>query len=326
MKAVILVVAVLAGSAAAETKVMILQSEGRTDATTRKKVDAALIKLAKTTPDTIVPGEITYSDATAMVGCKPNEASCNDEVLATLAVDEIVFAQVNPKPGGIEVAVKRVGKSGASKDATTVVTADKLDNLDAIATVFGKQAPAPVGPTQPTKPVGPTQPTNPPTNPTVIGPTQPTNPETPPVEPKVVEPVKPVDTKPETKPLPSGPIDQPEEHWYNRRKVVLGGMAGGGGMVLLGIILWGTAASDQSDIDSFKVRSRDDLQRLKDLESSADAKAGWGNFFFLGGLAVAGVSTYFYIKQRRAHQTTTAVVPTLFDHGAGITFSFGGGR
>jgi hypothetical protein len=319
--AIVVAFAVLAGTAAAETKVMILQSEGRTDGATRKKVDAALIKMAKTGSDTVLPGEITYSDATAMVGCKPGEAACNDEVLATLAVDEIVYAQVNPKPGGVEVVVKRVGKSGASKEATTVVAADKVDNLDAVGTVFGKQAPTPTGPPKPTGP------TPPPTNPTVIGPNPPTNPETPqpdkPVEPpKPVEPVKPVDSKPAP-----GPIDQPEGHWYDRRKVVLGGMATGGGMVLLGIILWGTAASDQSDIDSFKVRNRDDLQRLKDLESSADAKAGWGNFFFLGGLAVAGVSTYFYIRQRRAHHaTTTAIVPTVFDHGAGVTFSFGGLR
>lgn len=310
-----------AGLAAAETKIMVLQSEGRTDANTRKKVDAAIIKLAKTGPDPVTPSEITYTDAAAMVGCKPEDASCKDEVLGTLAVDEIIITTITPKPGGLEVNVKRVAKGGATRDATTVVPADKPDKLDAIAPLFGGKAVATTTPPPPTEP------------PPVIGPTPPPTTPPPVTEPKPQDKLpelKPEDKKPITdpvKPLPEPVGSTDDRRVRNRRRLVIGGMAGGGGLVLLGFILWGSASSVQGDIDNFQVRSASDLVELRALEDKGDSRARWGNLFFVSGLVAAGVSTYFYVKQRRAAKaTTTALVPTVFDHGAGLTLSFGGSR
>ena len=46
----------------------------------------------------------------------------------------------------------------------------------------------------------------------------------------------------------------------------------------------------------------------------------------LPSVAIAAVSTYFYIRDRHAdHRSQQArIAPVVFDHGAGLTLSFGG--
>src|SRR5687768_15636461 len=158
-------------------KLLVLQSEGRADAKTRASVDAAIVKLAKSGGDQVTAGEINYSDAAALVGCNPTETACRDEVIASLAVDEIVITTVTPKPGGFEVAVRRASK-GTAKDASATVTANKIELTGAVGALFGVK---PVGPTPPvtdppkTDPtIGPTPPkTDPPKTDPVVGPTPP---------------------------------------------------------------------------------------------------------------------------------------------------------
>jgi len=96
-------------------------------------------------------------------------------------------------------------------------------------------------------------------------------------------------------------------------------------MVVLSFIFWGAASSTQGDIDNKVVRNQQDLADLRALEDKGDSRARWGNFFFVGGLVATGVSTYFFIRERRAEKARTArLTPTVFDHGAGVSLTFGG--
>jgi hypothetical protein len=63
--------------------------------------------------------------------------------------------------------------------------------------------------------------------------------------------------------------------------------------------------------------------RIEELEREGDGFANAGNAMFLVGIALAGVSTYYFIKKgRRSH--TMALHPAVFDHGAGLAFTLGG--
>jgi hypothetical protein len=340
-----LVIALLvcsAGTAVADgRKVMVLPADGRADSKIKQKVDAAVLKLAKTMPDTVTPGDVSYSDLAAAMGCKGEENSCRDEVLATLAVDEIVISTVNPKPGGFEVVTRRATKAGNSKDAVIMVTSDAPDKVDAIAPLFvgkattasaGTPAKPPATPTTPTPPTTPTitttpPPTTPTTPTTTTTPaistttTTPTEPlattDTPPVEPPKTEPAP-------VKPVPAPVVEPHDDNRGSRRRLYIAGMAGGGAMLIVGLVLWGQADSIQSDIDKAPTKTKADLARLVDLEASGDRYATWGNVFAIGGFVLAGVSTYYFIKHRHSGSSTSAhLVPAVFDHGAGVALSFG---
>jgi hypothetical protein len=244
-------------------------------------------------------------------------------VINTLAVDELVIVSVNPKPPGFEVSVRRAGKGGAIHDASTVITADKPDRVEALGPLFGLKAPVTVEP-PPNKP--PTVEPPPVTRPPVTEPPI-TNP---PIDTRPPDDGKPVDITPPIKPEPTGKPEpmQSDKRPKDRKRLYIAGMAGGGGAAFLGIILWTAASATQGQIDDVKVKTKADLQHLKDLEGRGDSLSNWGNVFFLGGLAVAGVSTYFYVKYRRnKHETRSALItPTVFDHGGGLTLTFGGTR
>ncbi|HEX4422460.1 MAG TPA: hypothetical protein VH165_31315 [Kofleriaceae bacterium] len=304
--AMLATLAVASPAAAEPHKLLVLQSEGRVDAATRAKIDAAIVKLASASEPQTAAGELNFSDAATAVGCKPDTASCKDEVLGMLSVDEIVITTVTPKPGGLEVAVRRFAKGGASHDATvTLPTGTPPDKLDGIAPLFGGAAPAPAT-------GGGAISTGPTTSPTGEPPVIPA--------PNTVPAPAP---SPVVQPLPAPPPGQPPPGSHHRLEVA--GMWGGGGLLVLGVILWGAASGVQSDINNAPVATKQNLMDLKDLESKGDADAGLGNVFVITGLVVGGVATYFYIRDRRAASTATArLTPAVFDHGAGLVFTIGG--
>lgn len=277
---------------------LVLKSEGSADGKVRAQIDKALVKIAQDNVEGVSPGDMSFGDAAAAVGCSPDAASCAGDVMATLSVDEIISAKVTRKPGGLEVVVRRAQKGGVPKEATAKIT-DAQDALFApqLALLFNKEAPKPVEPPPVTPPVSETQPTPPPE----------------------VTPPPPVEQQPQ--PLP--PLPPPVEDQQHTR-LELAGMIGGGGLVLLGIIMWGQAAGTQSDIDAAPTRTVTDLQHIQDLEKQGDGQAGLGNLLFIGGLALAGVSTFFYIRDRRSHKDPIALTPALFPHGAGIALTIGG--
>jgi hypothetical protein len=280
--------------AAAEShKLLVLQSEGRADAATRAKIDAAILKLAFGSEPQAAAGELNFSDAATAVGCKPETSLCKDEVLAMLSVDEIVITTVTPKPGGLEVAVHRFAKGGATREATMVVaTGTPPDKLDGIAPLFGAR---------PTT----ERPTGEPPAPTSI--TQ--------------EPLpSPIETSAE--PASSQLIESQNPQ---RHRLELAGMIGGATMVTLGLLLWSAANGVQNDIDKAPTNTRQDLLNLKDLESKGDGFAVVGNVLVATGVVVGGLGTTFFLLDRRAASATSArLTPTVFDHGAGVVLTLGG--
>jgi hypothetical protein len=322
--------AMLGGPAAADPKVQVLQADGRADAKVRARVDAGILALARSGGEQVIPGDITFTEAAAAVGCKADAAACKDEVLGMLSVDEIVITTVTPKPGGFEVAVRRVGKGGAAREAISFVAYDRLDKLEAIAPLFSaKPAPAPPAPAPPPAgatpvPFGP-RPAPPPPPPPSNAVT--TTPQRPPSE---VAPVPPSDVAPPPSPVsrrvdPSSPFsDRADDRPRPRRRLQAVGMATGGTLLTVGLVLWASAASVQSEIDAAPVGTKTQLRDLQALEDKGDAYAGLGNLFVVGGLVVGGISTYYFVKAGRRRATSARLVPVVWDRGGGIAFAIGG--
>lgn len=330
-------------ASAAPRHVLVLRAEGNADAPTRANVDQQITKLAKTLDGNIEVGEITFADASAAVGCSGSEAQCRDDVLGMMGVDELVATTVSTMPSGdIRVIVHRIPKGAATKDAqATVPRGGSVDDKIAaeIGPMFGVKVkpaatppPASKTPTPPpvvvsstTVPPASTTPTATPTGAFGNDPVVPatgTAPSVPP--PNSAAPVRTaqVDQNPNTvtgAPNSAVPLDQP------RSNRAVTGMAIGGGLIVVSIILWAEAGSVQSDINNAPTRTPADFQNLKDLEAKGDAYSGLGNLTFLGGLVVGGISGYFFYKDRKAASSAQArITPTLVDHGVGLAFTYGG--
>ena len=313
---------------------LVLKSDGNANADSKSKVDAEVLKLARSIGGNVEAGEISYTDATAAVGCAPTEYSCKDQVLATLGVDEIVVTTVTNAPGGeLKVTVRRIAKTGMPKEQSTQIAAGAAADakLDAdIGPLFGVAAPpapattAAVGPStggalgaaMGGAPPPPTTTTTTTTSPTTATDASTTN--TTPPRPVTTAQVDTVTAAPNGQIAPEGHADH--------RRLELTGMAVGGGLVVLSFVMWAEAGSTQSDIDNAPVKTATDLANLKDLESQGDAYAGLGDLMFVGGLGVAAVSTYFWWRDRRAdHAQQARLAPAELELGAGVTLSFGGG-
>jgi hypothetical protein len=81
----------------------------------------------------------------------------------------------------------------------------------------------------------------------------------------------------------------------------------------------------QGDIDKAPTTTKEDIAGLRDLESRGDTYATLGNLFTVTGLVVGGISTYLFIRDRRARPTSSArLTPAVLDHGAGLVLTFGG--
>lgn len=315
-------------------KILVLQSEGKADGAVRAKVDGAVLRLAKGLSQAEVsPGDTTLSDAAAAVGCKPDTAACRDEIMGMLGVDELVYTTLTPKPGGTEVEVHRSIKGGSTTDAKQVVSGAQADKLDNIAVLFGGAKPATTLQPPGTRPDIAPKPDVPPKPDPVV--TADPGPRPDPIAadpkataPKTAEPVTTADATPpvvgtQPTPTPAGPQDIGPSR--SRQRLVLAGMIGGGALVLIGFMCWGSASDIQSQIDEAPTQTKPQLDALADLEARGDSYAAWGNVLFLSGVVLGGVSTYFFIKDRRArrHATTARITPTIFDHGAGIALTFG---
>ena len=326
---------VIGGTAGADPHhVLVLRADGNADAATRTKVDAQVLKLAKSIEGNVEAGEISFTDAATAVGCSGNEAQCRDDVLSTMGVDEVVSINVTAMPSGdTRILVHRIPKGSPIRDAqTTVPSGQPVDAKIAadIGPIFGVFAAAPPPSTKPTPPLTPTTPPAkpvppppppPPSSGTTGSGSAPLPPFGDPTHAPAPTRTAQADSTNNVTAAPNGQVTTPEGH--SNRPVV--GMAIGGGMVLLAIIMWGEAASTQNDINAAPTRSPTDFRNLQDLESTGDTYATLGNLFFVGGIAVAGVSGYFFWKDRRSHSSSQArLAPTMFDHGAGIALTFGG--
>ncbi len=306
-------VTLVASIASAEPRhVLVLRSDGNADAVTHAKVDAELLKLARNLEGTVEAGEIDLADATAAVGCNPSDATCRDEVMATMSVDELVAATVTASAGGeIDVSVRRLIKGSPTRDAALAVPAGqpleaRIDKV--IGPLFGIAATtvAP-GDTQPTTPIAPTTPT---TTPTPVGPATPTGDGQPP-------PLTGLQPTP----------DDDDAAYNHRRHVEIGVIAAGGSVSLIGLLFWAAASGTDSDIRNAPTKTPADFKNLTDLENKGDGEATIGNIFVVSGFVAAAIGGYFFWRDHRDHDARHAsITPVLFDHGGGIAVTIGGQR
>ena len=290
-------------------RVLVLRSEGAAvDADTRTRVDAAVLALARRgAGGDVTQGDITYGDAATMVGCSGDLAACKDLVLDTLAVDEIITVSLGPPVmGEMMLTVRRAGRTGAPVEAKGMVTVlDPTARLPAVAgALFGVAAP-----TAPTAPVEPTPPLAAP-----FGEPAPT---------PVPEPAPAPVAEPATVTAAPDQTITAIDARPTRSRVPAAGIGVGGGLFVVGLFLWSKAGDTQDQIDRAPTATRADLERLAALERDADGYATIGNITAIGGLALAGVSGYFWWRQRRQARTAR-IVPAVFDGGAGITLVIGG--
>lgn len=249
-----------------------------------------------------------------------------------LAVDELVYASLAPKPGGVEVTVYRVSRGATRTAKTFIATGASADDLGAVSSLFARTrtAPTPRAPAPtPTPPASASLAATASTTGSAAATTEPAATTTEPSPeltslPPATEPAAPVvATAP--LPAPTQPIDLGPSR--TRTRLQLAGMGAGGAMVLVGFLLWGEAGTIQEEIDVHPTTTRDQLESLAELERRGDRYAAWGNVFFLGGAIVGGVSTYFYLKDRKARSAQTArIAPAVLGDGAGFTLTFGGSR
>jgi hypothetical protein len=150
---------------------------------------------------------------------------------------------------------------------------------------------------------------------------------TPPTDVALVPPDPPPD-RVVPDPAPPDPVDpvpdldapMPEVPKAHRRDRNLGiaASAGGGVLLLIGFALWSSKSSVQGDIDTHA--TVEDLQDLRALEDKAATRANVGNLMVLGGLALGGVGGWLLWRD---HKAQLVVTPTVTDHGAAMTLTFG---
>ena len=290
---------------------LILRSEGAADAPTRARVDALVLRLAKAGGVAATAGDISYGDAAAATGCKPEAATCRDEVLATLGVDEVITATTYLSGGELKVVVRRATKGAPPREATA--TAAMIDSSDAsleagLGPLFGVTLSA-LPPHLATPPPPGATITQPPTGLPLVG-------EHPP----------PSDGSNVTA-APNGEVTTPADDVIPHHKLEMAGAIGGGVAILLGFVLWGAAKSTQSDINAAPTKTASDLAHLHDLEQQGDGQANGGNFLFVAGAVVGGISGYYLYRDHKRAASAAAharITPVLVDHGAGIALTFGG--
>jgi hypothetical protein len=291
---------------------LVLHSDGNADPATHARVDALILRLAKQGGLTATAGDITFADAAAATGCKPEVATCRDDVGAMLGTDELITATTYVSGSELKVVVRRGPKGAPPREATATIA--MIDSSDAgleagLAALFGVTVAAPP--------------------PRVAVVTQPpvTHVEPPPTTPLTPEQQAPLEQQPLPQPQPP-PIDQPppsDEVAPHHTLKVIGATYGVVGVVL-GMVLWGAAKSTENQIAMAPTATSTDLKNLQALESKGDGQAGGGNVFFITGLVVGGVSAYYLYRDHRhaAASRHAMITPMLVEHGGGIALSFGG--
>jgi len=160
----LILLAALGGAASAENrKILVLPVDGTADAATRAKLTAQIVRLARALDGQVTTGDTTFADTALAVGCDPDLASCRDDVIATLAVDELVWGTATRDGAQTRLIVRRTAKGGAAprEIATTIAVSDAPDRIEAgVAPLFAPPPPPPTAAPAAPAPVTPPPPEN----------------------------------------------------------------------------------------------------------------------------------------------------------------------
>lgn len=277
--------ALCAAAGAAQANVMVLSFSGPDAAKLQSAVSAALTGSGQD----VAPGDTSFEDAAAMIGCDAQSDACADEVLSTLSVDEVVFG-ATAKNG--EVVLQRAARGQPRRQTRfRVENGQSLDAAvsPAVRELYGEPRAA-------------------------------SEPATPP---------PPLDPAPRRAPEPQdaalGRDSWPTARPYRRWAIIT--WSGAGAAALTGLVLWINAGSLQDDIDRAPDGTQAEIAALKDLESRAERSSNWGNAMMVVGAGLAGVGTYLWIKDRRQRRSSVATIqPTLYPGGAGVLLTIGDNR
>jgi hypothetical protein len=146
--AVVVVAALGADAAAASHKILVLPIDGTADPATRAKLTAQIARLARALDGQVTTGDTTFADTALAVGCDPQLASCRDEVLATLAVDELIWGTATKDGPRTRLIVRRTARGAAPREISTTISAtDAPDRIEAgVAALFAPPPPPPPPP------------------------------------------------------------------------------------------------------------------------------------------------------------------------------------
>lgn len=277
---------------AAPRRVLVLPLDGNADAATRQKLTASVQRLARVIDATVQPGDTTFAETAAAVGCDPAVPACADNVRTTLNVDELIYGTANVEAGKVTIVVRRKAKGADAREVkTTMAATDSIDKVEpSLLPLFSATDTA-----QP---------------PTVTEPIAP--PDKPPTE------LPPVTTQPGTD--PNGPRrDGPPMSMD--KKFGIAAVAGGGLLLVFGLAAWGSAGNVNEQIDNHPIEDYEDFLELQELESRASTRAWAGNILVVAGLALGGYGGYLLWRDHKAKLTVT---PTPVEGGgAALTFTYG---
>jgi hypothetical protein len=261
MRAVILVfvIALAAIVSAAPHKVIVLPLDGNADAATKAKLNEIVQGLAKSLPGDVTNGDTTFNETAQALGCDPNKNACIDNVLTTLAVDEIVWGTATTTDGQTTVAVRRATKGTPAHEQTAIIAASEQPDAaeSRLGPLFGVSGIA--------QPSGGSSTTG--GSDVAIG--------------------------------SAAPVSTPAAPWSQRKKLGVGLAVGGGALVIVGLAMWASESGVQSDIDAAPDRTPSDIQNLKDLESKANGYAWGGNIAMVLGLGAGGYGAYLLWKDHK---------------------------
>jgi hypothetical protein len=143
--ALLVTIAFATAATAAPRKVLVLPLDGTADAAITRQLTATVQKLARVIDGQVKPGDSTFTDAAAAVGCDPKTPACVETVRTTLGVDELVYGTASQDAGTITVVVRRKAKDQPPRElVVTLAATDSPDRIEAtVLPLFTGSAPAP---------------------------------------------------------------------------------------------------------------------------------------------------------------------------------------
>ncbi len=274
--------ALLAGAAHA-SRVMVMTFSGPQGAKVQSSVSASLIGAGYE----VTPGDTSFEDAAAILGCDANSEACIEQILTTLSVDELVYGS-SAKNGDVVIVRAARGKP-RRQTRTRVASGQSMDAalVPAMRELYGETSPPPP-------------------------------PAPPPPPPDEIE----VATRTNPSSLERGDIIE-----YPHRKWAIVTWSAAGAAAVTGLFFWVRASSLQDDIDSAPDETGDEIDALTELESRAETASTMGNLMMVAAAGLAGAGTYLWMKDHRVRKASRpSIQPTLFPGGAGILVTIGGDR